>query len=65
MPREYRAYAKMPKGWKIEEIEDDEVEEVWATQKQALSDYTTPGRLTRSAFKSTHAPCLLSPEDSK
>ena len=56
MPREYCAYAKMPKGWKMEEVVDNEVEEVWEKQKQALSDSTTPGRLTRSASRQCHAP---------
>ena len=65
MPRQFREYAKLPKGWAIAEVRDEEVEEVWAMQKQALSDSTIPGRLTWSAFKSTHAPCLLSPKDSK
>ena len=37
MPREYRAYAKMPKGWKMEEVVDDEVEEVW--ESVALSPH--------------------------
>ena len=65
MPRKYRAYAKMPKGWKMEEVVDDEVEEVWAKQKQALSDSTTPGRLTRSASRSLRAQSLPSPVVSK
>ena len=51
MPRKYRAYAKMPKGWKMKEVEDDEVEDVWERQKEALSDSTTHGRLTRSASR--------------
>ena len=65
MPREYRAYAKMPKGWKMEEVVDDEVEEVWERQKKALSDSTTPGRLTRSASRQCHTPNPLFPVDSK
>ena len=65
MPRKYRAYAKMPKGWKMEEIEDDEVAEVWERQKEDLSGCTIPGRLTRSASKSLRAPSLLSPATSK
>ena len=65
MPRKYRAYAKMPKGWRMEEVEDDEVEEVWDKQKEALSDSTIPGRLTRSAYKSLRAQTPLSPVDSK
>ena len=65
MPSKYRAYTKMPKGWKMEEVEDDEVEEVWDKQKKALSDSTIPGRLTRSASRSLHAPNLPFPGDSK
>ena len=61
----YRAHAKMPKGWKMTEVMDGEVEEVWEKQKQALSISTTPGRLTRSASKSLHAQSPLSPVDSK
>ena len=55
----------MPKGWKMEEVKDDEVEEVWDKQKKALSDSTTPGRLTRSASRSLRAPSLPFPVDSK
>ena len=65
MPCKYHAYAKMPKGWRMEEVVDDEVEGVWAQQKQALSDSTTPGRLTRSASRSLRAPSLPHPMDSK
>ena len=65
MPRQYRDYAKLPKGWKMEEVVDDEVEDVWAQQKQALSDSTTPGRLTRSASRSLRAPSLPHPMGSK
>ena len=65
MPRKYREYAKMPKGWKMEEVEDDEVEEVWDWQKEALSDYTIPGRLTRSASRSLRALNPPSPASSK
>ena len=65
MPRKYQPYAKMPKGWKMEEVEDDKVEEVWAEQKKALSDSITPGRLTRSASRSLRAQSLPSPVDSK
>ena len=65
MPCEYRAYAKMPKGWKMEDVADDEVEGVWAKQKEALSDSTTPGRLTWSASRSLCAPSPLSLMDSK
>ena len=46
MPHKYRQHAKIPKGWAMAEVVDDEVEEVWAKQKKALSDSTTPGRLT-------------------
>ena len=46
MPRKFREYAKLPKGWVMAEVRDEEVEEVWEKQKQALSDSTTPGRLT-------------------
>ena len=65
MPRKYRKYAKMPRGWKMEEVDDDEVEEVWGKQKEALSDSTIPGRLTRSAYKRLRAPTPLSPVGSK
>ena len=65
MPRQYREYAKLPKGWKIAEVEDDEVEEVWERQKEALSGSTTPGRLTRSASRRLRALSPLSPTDSK
>ena len=65
MPRKYREYAKLPKGWKMEEVEDDRTEEVWAQQKEALSGCTTPGRLTRSAYKSLRARSLPYPEGSK
>ena len=65
MPREYCKFAKMPKGWKMEEVVDDEVEEVWEHQKEALSGSITPGRLTRSASRRLRAPSLLSPADSK
>ena len=65
MPRKYRAYAKLPKGWKMEEVEDDKIEEVWAQQREALSGCTTPGRLTRSAYKSLRARSLPYPEGSK
>ena len=65
MPRKYREYAKMPKGWKMEEIVDDEVEGVWARQKEDLSDSTTPGRLTRSVSRSLRAHSLPSLEASK
>ena len=65
MPRKYRQYAKMPKGWKMEEVRDDEVEEVWDKQKRALFDSTTPGRLTRSASRSRSALSLPFPVDSK
>ena len=65
MPRKYRKHAKMPKGWKMEEIVDDEVEDVWARQKEALSGSITPGRLTRSVSRSLRAHSLPSPEDSK
>ena len=65
MPHKYRAYAKMPKGWKMEEVVDDEVEEVWERQKKALSDSTTPGRRTRSASRQCHAPSPLFPVDLK
>ena len=65
MPRKYRAYAKMPKGWRMEEVEDDEVEEVWAKQREALSDSIIPGRLTRSASRSLRAHSPLFPVDSK
>ena len=65
MPRKYHQYAKMPKGWKMEEVVDDKVEEVWERQKKALSDSTTPGRLTRSASRSLRDPSPLSPVDSK
>ena len=65
MPRKYRDYAKMPKGWKMEEVVDDEVEGVWTRQKEALSDSTTHGRVTRSASKSLRAPNPLYPAISK
>ena len=65
MPRKYREYAKMPKGWKMEEVVDGEVEEVWAQQKQALSDSITPGRRTRSVSRSLRVPNPLSPKGSK
>ena len=65
MPCKFRKYAKLPKGWVIAEVKDEEVEEVWTKQKQALSGSTTPGRLTRSASRPLHAPCLLSPKGSK
>ena len=65
MPRKYRVHAKMPKGWAMVEVEDDEVEEVWAKQKKALSDSITPGRLTRLVSRSIHAPNPLSPPGSK
>ena len=65
MPHKYREYAKMPKGWKMAEVEDDEVEEVWGKQKEALSGSTIPGRLTRSASRSLRAPNLPFLADSK
>ena len=65
MPRKYREYAKMPKGWKMEEVEDGKVEEVWDRQREALSGCTTPGRLTRSVSRSLRAPSLPYPVDSK
>ena len=65
MPRKYREYARLPKGWKMEEVVDDEVEEVWERQREALSDSTTPGRLTRSASRLLRAPGPLSPVGSK
>ena len=65
MPRKYRDYAKMPKGWKMEEVVDDKVEGVWVRQKEALSDSTTHGRVTRSVSKSRRAPSLPSPATSK
>ena len=65
MPRKYRQYAKMPKGWKMEEVVDNEVEEVWEKQKKALSDSTTHGRLTRSASRSLSDPSLPLPANSK
>ena len=64
MPRRYREYAKLPKGWKMAEVEDDEVKEVWEHQKEALSGSITPGRLTRSASRRLRAPSPLSPADS-
>ena len=65
MPRKYRDYAKLPKGWKMMEVEDDEVEEVWARQKEALSDGIIPGRLTRSASRRLCDLTPLSPASSK
>ena len=65
MLRKYCKYAKMPKGWKMVEVVDDKVEEVWEKQKQALSDSTTHGRLTQLASKLHRAPCLQSPTVSK
>ena len=65
MPRKYREYAKMPKGWKMEEVKDDKVEDVWALQREALSGCTIPGRLTRSASKSLRARSLPYPESLK
>ena len=65
MPRKYRDYAKLPKGWKMEEVVDDEVEDVWARQKQALSDSTTHGRVTRSVSRSLREPSPLCPATSK
>ena len=65
MPRQYRKYAKLPKGWKMAEVEDDEVEEVWECQKEALSGSTTPGRLTRSASKRLRALSPRSPAGSR
>ena len=65
MPRKYRDHAKLPKGWKMEEVVDDEAEGVWARQRQALSDSTTHGKVTRSAFKSLRAPNPLYPAISK
>ena len=65
MPRQYREYAKLPKGWKIAEVEDDKVEEVWERQKEALSGSITHGRLTRSASKRLRAHSPLFPADSK
>ena len=65
MPHEFHEYAKLPKGWAITEVRDEEVEEVWEQQKQALSDSITPGRLTRSASRSLRVQCLPSPVDSK
>ena len=61
MPRKYRKYAKMPRGWKMEEVDDDEVEEVWDKQKEALSGATIPGRLTQSASKRLRAHSPQSP----
>src|SRR3984885_6208698 len=51
MPRQFREYARLPKGWKMAPVEDDEVEEVWQQQKRDLSDSTIPGRLPRSASR--------------
>ena len=65
MPRQYRKIAKLPKGWKMAEIEDDEVEEVWERQREALSSSTTHGRLTRSASRRLRALSPLSPAGSK
>ena len=65
MPHKYHAYAKMPKGWKMEEVVDDEVEEVWEKQKTALSDSTTLGRRTRSASRQCQDPSPPFPVDSK
>ena len=65
MPRKYCDYAKLPKGWKMEEVVDDEVEGVWVRQKEALSDSTTHGRVTRSVSKSLRAPNPLYPTTSK
>ena len=65
MPRKYREYAKLPKGWKMEEVVDDEVEGVWAKQMKALSDSTIPGRLTRSVSRSLRAQSPPFPEGSK
>ena len=50
MPQQYRAWAKMPKGWahvKEEEIRD-EIMELWRKQRMALSDSTTCGRQGQS-----------------
>ena len=55
----------MPKGWKMEEVVDNEVEEVWERQKTALSDSITPGRRTWSASKQYHDPNPPFPVDSK
>ena len=65
MPRKYREYARMPKGWRMEEVVDNEVEDVWAKQMKALSDSTIPGRLTRSASRLIRAQSLPSPAVSK
>ena len=65
MPCKYREFAKMPKGWKMEEVVDDEVEEVWEHQKEVLSGSITPGRLTWSASRRLHIPSPPSPVDSK
>ena len=60
-----RKYTKMPKGWVMVEVKDDEVEEVWEKQKQALSDSITLGRLTWLASRSLLDPCPLSLPDLK
>ena len=65
MPRKYRTYARMPKGWRMEAVEDNEVEGVWEQQKKDLSDSTIPGRLTRSVSRSLHAQSPPFPADSK
>ena len=65
MLRKYRDYAKMPKGWKMEEVVDDEVEDVWARQREALSDSITHGRVTRSVSRSLRDPSPLYPAISK
>ena len=51
MLQEYRAYARMPKGWAMMEIEDKEVAEVWEMQRRALSDSITRGPLTRLEYR--------------
>ena len=41
MPHQYHEYTKLPKGWVMARRKDDEeVQEVWDKQRQALSNCT-------------------------
>ena len=64
MPHQFHEYAKLPKGWAMAEVKNDEVEEVWQKQKKALSNSTTHGVHTQLQSRLTDMPSPQCPMDS-